>query len=66
MKRGIAKREAITIGDDGWIGGGTIVNPGVTIGNRSVIGSGSVVTSDLPEDVVAVGNPAQVIRRIRD
>lgn len=54
----------ITIGDDVWIGGGTIVNPGVTIGSRTVIGSGSVVTKDIPDDVVAAGNPCRVIRKI--
>lgn len=54
----------IYIGDDVWLGGGTIVNPGVTIGARSVIGSGSVVTKDIPTDVVAAGNPARIIRKI--
>jgi len=54
----------IYIGDDVWLGGGTIVNPGVTIGARSVIGSGSVVTKDIPADVVAAGNPARIIRKI--
>lgn len=54
----------ITIGDDVWIGGNVVVNPGVTIGSRSIIGSGSVVTKDIPEDVIAAGNPCKVIRRI--
>ena len=63
---GVEMAHPITIGDDVWIGGGTIVNPGITIGSRSVIGSGSVVTHDIPDDVVAVGNPVRVIRRIRD
>ena len=54
----------ITIGDDVWIGGNTVVNPGVTIGARTVIGSGSVVTKDIPSDVVAAGNPCRVIREI--
>lgn len=53
----------ITIGDDCWLGGGVIVLPGVTIGARSIIGAGSVVTKDIPEDSVAVGNPCRVIRR---
>ena len=53
----------VTIGEDCWIGGGAIICPGVTIGNRCVIGAGSVVTKDIPDDSVAVGNPARVIRK---
>ncbi len=63
---GVEFAKPISIGDDVWIGGGAIVNPGVTIGHRSVIGSGSVVARDIPDDVVAVGNPARVVRRISD
>src|SRR5690606_8720659 len=47
----------VTIGDDVWVGGGAIILPGVTIGSRSVIGAGAVVTRDVPEGVLAVGNP---------
>ena len=47
-----------------WIGAGVIVLPGVTIGRNSVIGAGSVVTKDIPENVVAVGNPCRVMRLI--
>ncbi len=54
----------ITLGSDVWVGGGAIICPGVTIGSRSVIGAGSVVTRDVPEGVVAAGNPCKVIRRI--
>ena len=54
----------IVIGDNVWIGGGAIVLPGVTIGDNSVIGAGAVVTRDVPANVVAVGNPARVIRSI--
>jgi len=54
----------ITIGDNVWLGGGVIVCPGVTIGDNSVIGAGAVVTKDVPADVVAVGNPARVIRSV--
>jgi maltose O-acetyltransferase len=54
----------ITIGDNVWVGGGVIVCPGVTIGDNSVIGAGSVVTRDIPANVVAVGNPARVLREI--
>jgi len=52
--------ETITIGDDCWIGGGAIICPGVTIGDRCVIGAGAVVTKDIPDDSIAVGNPARV------
>lgn len=54
----------ITIGDDCWIGGGSIICPGVTIGSRCVIGAGSVVTKNIPDDSLAVGNPARVIRKL--
>ena len=53
----------VTIGEGCWIGGGAIICPGVTIGNRCVIGAGSVVTKDIPDDSVAVGNPARVVRK---
>ena len=56
--------QPITIGDNVWLGGGVIVCPGVTIGDNTVIGAGSVVTKDVPANVVAVGNPARVIREI--
>lgn len=62
-----AKWEAakpIVIGDNVWLGGGVIVCPGVTIGENTVVGAGAVVTRDLPSNVVAVGNPARVIRAI--
>ncbi len=62
-----AKWEAakpITIGDNVWLGSGAIVLPGVTIGENTVVGAGSVVTRDLPANVVAVGNPARVVRAI--
>ena len=56
----------ITLGDNVWLGGGVIVCPGVTIGDNSVIGAGSVVTRDVPANVVAVGNPARVVRDIAE
>ena len=56
--------QPITIGDNVWLGGGTIVLPGVTIGENTVVGAGSVVTRDLPANVVAVGNPARVVRSL--
>jgi len=54
----------ITIGNDVWFGGNVVVNPGVTIGSNVVIGSGSIVTHDIPDNVVAVGNPCRVLRPI--
>ncbi|WP_437280416.1 sugar O-acetyltransferase [Sorangium sp. So ce375] len=54
----------ITIGNNVWLGGGAIVLPGVTIGDNTVVGAGSVVTRDLPANVVAVGNPARVLRAL--
>jgi len=54
----------ITIEDNVWIGGGAIICPGVTIGANTTIGAGSVVTRDIPADVVAVGNPCHVIKRV--
>ena len=56
--------KAITIGNDVWIGGNTVINPGVTVGNNVVIGSGSVVTKDIPDNVIAAGVPCRVIRKI--
>lgn len=56
----------ITIGDNVWLGGGVIVCPGVTIGDNTVVGAGAVVTRDLPANVVAVGNPARVVREIAE
>ena len=58
--------EPITIGDNVWLGGGAIVCPGVTIGEDTVVGAGAVVTRELPGGVVAVGNPARVLREIGD
>lgn len=54
----------VTLEDNVWLGGGVIVCPGVTIGANTVVGAGSVVTRDLPADVLAVGSPARVVRRI--
>ena len=54
----------ITVGDNVWFGGNVVVLPGVTIGSGSVIGAGSVVSRDIPENVLAVGNPCRPIRSI--
>jgi galactoside O-acetyltransferase len=56
----------VVIEDGVWIGSGAIINPGVKIGSNSVIGAGAVVTSDIPENSVAVGVPAKVIKKIND
>lgn len=56
----------VHIGKNCWIGAGAIILPGITIGDNSVIGAGSVVTKDIPDNVVAVGNPCKVLRKISD
>ena len=56
----------ITVGDHVWFGAGVQVCPGVTIGNNVVIGAGSVVTKDIPDNVVAAGNPCRVIRELTE
>lgn len=56
----------IEIGDNVWIGGNTCIMPGVKIGNNVVIGGGSVVTKDIPDNMIAVGNPCKVIREITE
>ena len=55
----------IRIGDNVWIGGGTLVLPGVTIGDNVSIGAGSIVTTDIPSDSLALGQPCRVIRSLR-
>jgi len=54
----------IHIGDNVWIGGNTVVLPGITIGNNVTIGAGSVVTKDIPDNLLAFGNPCKIIRQI--
>ena len=63
-KAGIEYAYPITVGNDVWIGAGAQIMPGVSIGNNVVIGSGSVVTKDIPDNSIAVGNPCRVIRAI--
>lgn len=62
--KGLEYAYPITIGNDVWIGGGVKVMPGVTIGNNVVIGGGSVVVKDIPDGVIAAGNPCRIIRKI--
>ena len=54
----------VRIGDNVWISGSTIICPGITIGDNVTIGAGSIVTSDIPSNVVAVGNPCRILRKI--
>lgn len=63
LRRNRELGKPVTIGSDVWVGGGAIILPGVTIGSRTVIGAGSVVTRDVPDDVVAAGNPCRVLRK---
>lgn len=60
FNKGICKK--VIIGDNCWLGGGTLVMPGVIIGNNTVIGAGSVVTKNIPDNVIAYGNPCKIIK----
>ena len=62
----VGKSKPIHVGDNVWFGGNVTVLPGVTIGNNTTIGAGSVVTHDIPDGVVAVGNPCRVIRTVAE
>ena len=54
------------MGDNVWIGGNTVILPGVIVGSNVVIGAGSVVSKDIPDNTIAAGNPCKVIREITD
>ena len=67
----LRKKEAqfnipVNIGDNVWIGANSVILPGITIGTNTVIGAGSIVTKDIPDNVVAVGNPCRVLRDINE
>ncbi len=62
--KGLEAGEPVTIGDDVWIGGRAVINPGVTIGDDVVVTSGAVVTKDVSGGVVVGGNPAKVIKEV--
>ena len=64
--RGLQYNKDVRIGNNAWIGAGAILLPGVHIGNNTVIGAGSIVTRDIPDNVVAVGNPCRVLRPVSD
>ncbi|GLC89623.1 maltose acetyltransferase domain-containing protein [Lysinibacillus piscis] len=61
---GLEYGKPVQIGDNVWIGGRAIINPGVTIGNNVVVASGAVVTKDVPDNVIIGGNPARIIKHI--
>ena len=63
-EQGYQYNAPVRIGKNCWLGAGVIVLPSITIGDNVVIGAGSVVTKDLPSDVVAVGNPCKILRKI--
>ena len=64
--RGLQYNRDVYIGENCWIGSNVVIVPGVKIGSNSVIGAGSVVTKDIPDNVVAVGNPCRVLRKINE
>ena len=64
--RALQYNRDVHIGENAWIGSGVMIVPGVHIGKNSVIGAGSVVTKDIPDNVIAVGNPCRVLREISD
>ena len=64
--KGLEYAYPIKVGNNVWIGAGVHVMPGVSIGNNVVIGSGSIVVKDIPDNVVALGNPCRIIRSITD
>ena len=63
-EKALQYNKKVHIGENVWIGAGAVIVPGVTIGKNSVIGAGSVVVKDIPDNVVAVGNPCRVLREI--
>jgi maltose O-acetyltransferase len=63
-RSGLEYGKPVTVGDEVWIGGRAVLNPGVTVGDRAMIASGAVVTEDVPSDCVVQGNPAEVVKRL--
>ena len=64
--KGLQYNKDVYIGENTWIGSGVIIVPGVHIGKNVVIGAGSIVTKDIPDNVVAVGNPCRVLREVSE
>jgi maltose O-acetyltransferase len=64
LRKTLEYTNSISIGDDCWIGGNAVILPGITIGKGCVIGAGAVVTKDIPDQSLAVGSPATVIRKL--
>ena len=62
--RGLQYNKDVHIGENAWIGAGAVIVPGVTVGKNTIIGAGSIVTKDIPDNVVAVGNPCRVLREV--
>ena len=65
-RKGLQYNKDVYIGENAWIAAGVMIVPGVHIGRNTVIGAGSVVTKDIPDNVLAVGNPCRVIRTLSD
>ncbi len=65
-ERGYQYNAPVHIGKNCWIGAGALIMPGVTVGDNVVVGAGSVVTKDLPDNVIAVGNPCRVLREVNE
>lgn len=65
-EKGYQYNASVHIGRNCWLGAGVIIVPGITIGDNVVIGAGSIVTKDIPDNVLAVGNPCRVLREIND
>ena len=65
-QQGYQYNAPVRIGKNCWIGAGVVIVPGVTIGDNVVIGAGSIVTKDIPDNVIAVGNPCKVLREVNE
>lgn len=62
--KGIESAKPVNIGNNCWIGGNAVINPGVSLGHNVVVGSGAVVTKSFGDNVVIAGNPAKIIKRV--
>lgn len=64
-RAGFESAKPVTVGHNVWLGGSCVICPGVSIGDNTIVGAGSIVVRDLPDNVLAVGNPCRVIRQLR-